>query len=77
MGPFSIGSVAGRLLLAWVGGGVGDEGIIGGWEGLRTEFGQGFPYLEAFFPIYMSLGDPFGVGLMGGGGGGGVNTGRS
>ena len=39
---------------------LGDEGIIGGWQGLRTEFGQGFPYLGPFFTMDMLLGDPFG-----------------
>ena len=45
----------------------GGEGIVGGWEGLRTEFGQGFPCLGEFFPIAMLLGCPFGyfgVGLV-------------
>ena len=33
----------------WPGGeGLGGEGIIGGWEGLRKTFGQGLPCLEDF-----------------------------
>ena len=47
---------------------MGGEGIIGGWVGLRTEFGRVFPYLEDFFLVVMLLDDPFGrVGLNGGG----------
>ena len=49
------------------GGVFGGEGIVGGWEGLRTEFGQGFPCLGEFFPVAMLLGCPFGyfgVGLI-------------
>ena len=49
--------------------GLGGEGIIGDWEGLRTEFGQGFPFSEAFYPMDMLLGDSFGtfgVGFIGG-----------
>ena len=55
----------------WSGGeGLGGEGIIVGWEGLRTEFGQGFPCLEVFPPMDILLSDPlgiFGVGFIGGG----------
>ena len=48
--------------------GLGGEGIIGGWVGLRMEFGKGFPCLEEFFLVKMLLGFPFGtfgVGLIG------------
>ena len=40
---------------------LGGEGIIGGWGGLRAEFGQGFPCLKAIFSVEMLLGDSFGA----------------